>query len=101
MAFVRSQHDHWEIYVVDVNTGVETRLTDTPSQASGAAANSVSPAWSPDGDHVAFLTDRTGEWQIWVMGADGGNAGPMFDGELDGLSLAYTFSGERAIDWAW
>jgi hypothetical protein len=67
----------------------------------GTLANSVSPAWSPDGNYLAFLIDRTGEWRIWIMEADGEGARPMFDSELDGLRLEYAFAGERAIDWTW
>jgi hypothetical protein len=99
VAFVHRQHDHWEIYVVDVNTGQRTRLTETPAWADGTAANSVSPAWSPDGKSIAFLTDRTGKWQIWVMNADGSNERPLFDTALKGLTLQYAFAGERAISW--
>jgi Tol biopolymer transport system component len=99
VAFVHRQHDHWEVYVVDANTGQQTQLTDTPPWPDGTAANSVSPAWSPDGNYLAFLTDRTGEWQIWIMMANGKDARPLFDAELDGLTLEYAFAGERAIDW--
>ena len=106
VVYVHRQHDHWEIYVVDVTTGQQTRLTDTPA-VYGVAANSVSPAWSPDGNYIAFLTDRSGEWEIWIIAApggaeaDGSNARPLFDTELDGLTLEYAFAGERAIDWTW
>jgi hypothetical protein len=99
VAFVHRQHDHWEIYVVDVNTGRQTRLTDTPLDSSGVPANSVSAAWSPTGQSLAFLTDRTGKWEIWVMNADRSNQRPLFDKELQGLKLQYAFAGERAIDW--
>jgi hypothetical protein len=64
-------------------------------------ANSVSPAWSPDGDYLAFLTDRTGKWEIWEMTATGNGQEPMFDTELEGLRLDYAFVGERAISWTW
>jgi hypothetical protein len=106
VAYVHRQHDHWEIYAVDVATGQQMRLTDTP-EVNGAAANSVSPAWSPDGKTIAFLTDRSGGWEIWIVAApggadsDGSNARPLFDTELDGLTLEYAFAGERAIDWTW
>lgn len=100
VAFVRRQHDHWEIYVIDVATGQQTRLTDTPA-LDGVAASSVSPAWSPDGKYIAYLTDQTGEWEIWVMKADGSEQAPLFGTELDGLTLAYAFASERALDWTW
>jgi hypothetical protein len=104
VAFVHHQHDHWEIYVVDVATGRQTRLTTTPNVAGtsaidGTPGNSVSPAWSPDGKYIAFLTDRTGSWQIWVMNADGSTQAPLFTTQLKGLTLDYAFAGERAIDW--
>jgi TolB protein len=107
VAYVHRQHDHWEIYVEDLATGQQTRLTDTPTWSDGAPsvdgviANSVSPAWSPDGNYIAFLTDRSGQWEIWIMESDGSNARPLFDTELDALTLEYAFAGERAIDWTW
>ena len=30
-----------------------------------------SPAWSPDGARLAFVSDRHGDWEIYVMNADG------------------------------
>ena len=99
VAFVRRQHDHWEIYRVDADGGNLRRLTDTPDKPDGTVGNSVSPAWSPDGRHIAFLTDRSGAWEIWIMAANGSGQAPMFDTALDGLALDYAFVGERAIDW--
>ena len=31
----------------------------------------TSPAWSPDGSRIAFASDRDGDWEIYVMHADG------------------------------
>jgi TolB protein len=106
VAFIRRQHDHWEIYVVDADGGSLRRLTTTPARPDDTVGNSVAPAWSPDGSYIAFLTDRSGAWEIWVMavsdgtGANGSNQKPLFDGELDGLTLEYSFNGERALSWA-
>ncbi|MGC2235303.1 MAG: protein kinase [Pyrinomonadaceae bacterium] len=31
------------------------------------------PRWSPDGKQIAFATDRSGKYQIWMINADGTN----------------------------
>ncbi len=116
VAFTRRQHDHWEVYLLTFADGPHsggslTRLTETPERPDGAPSlagvpgNSAAPAWSPDGKHLAFLTDRSGRWEIWVTAAPGsGPAGgsnprPMFGSELEGLTLEYSFGGERALSW--
>ena len=35
------------------------------------SGDNLSPAWSPDGTQVVFVSDRTGQWEIWVMQFDG------------------------------
>ena len=56
-----------------------TRLTDDP-------ANDGLPAWSPDGTHIAFVSDRGGKWAIWTMKADGTEVRErlILPGSLDG-----------------
>jgi TolB protein len=99
VAFTRRQHDHWEVYVVDDDGQNPRRLTTTPKKPNGEVGNSAAPAWSPDGQHLAFLTDRTGKWEIWIMDANGANPRPMFDTALDGLPIEYSAVSERAISW--
>lgn len=112
VAFMRRQHDHWEIYAVEVVSGKEARVTVTPNGPDGTPADSVSPTWSPatpddpsGGAYIAFLTDRSAAWEIWTIPAPGRApedtriAEPMFDGELKALPLDYAYQSERALSW--
>ncbi|MBZ0281046.1 MAG: hypothetical protein K8L97_09910 [Anaerolineae bacterium] len=59
--------------------------------------NHLWPVWSPDGTQIAFLSNRDGEWQIYVMRSDGSelhplapsNAYPTHSWSPDGKTLTY------------
>ncbi len=66
--FMSAERDgDWEIYRVSVSTGQVTRLT----QNQGIDGL---PTVSPDGQRVAFLSNRDGRWGLWVLPATGGAA---------------------------
>ena len=103
------QDDHWEIHTLNADGSGRTRLTQTSyltwvrQQLNGETPrswNNAAPSWSPDGSQIAFLTDRTGVWEIWVMNADGSGQTPMFPaGALSGVSLQYNGVDERVLSW--
>ncbi|UCC88857.1 MAG: PD40 domain-containing protein [Anaerolineales bacterium] len=103
------QHDHWDIHVMNADGSGRMRLTETPLRAivekqlrgeEPRSWNNDAPAWSPDGALIAFLSDRTGRWEIWVMSADGSNTRLMFpSGTLDGIDLQYFNQNERVLSW--
>jgi Tol biopolymer transport system component len=105
IAFVFSQHDHWEIYVMNADGSNRVRLTKE-EPFTPRPPNNVSPAWSPDSRHIAFFTDRNSEpgnsklkWELYVMNADGSDQRPMFEAALDGLPIEYGFVAERMVSW--
>jgi Tol biopolymer transport system component len=99
LALTYRQHDHWEVYTLDLQTGERTRLTKPPILAD-PQYNSASPAWSPDGSQIAFLTDRTGRWEMWVMNADGSNQRPILPAALQAqLDLQYRGVHEQMLNW--
>jgi TolB protein len=103
------ESDHWEVHVMNADGTGDTRLTTTPpaaileAQQKGQPAplwNNAAPAWSPDGRHIAFLSDRDGQWEIWVMNADGSEQRLLVSAASLGAS-AIQFDGvdERVITW--
>ena len=67
IAFSSTRDGNSEIYVMDSDGRNQVRLTDDP-------ANDLDPSWSPDGERIAFVSNRErGQEQIYVMDSDGGN----------------------------
>ena len=54
-----------ELFTVPAEKGDVRDLTHTPG------ARERDPAWSPDGRWIAYLSDRSGEYELHVVGSDG------------------------------
>ena len=81
-----------QIWLADATTGATRQLTN-------AKKSSQSPAWSPDGARLAFISDRTDKRQIYVINPLGGEADALtsleegvssFAWAPDGKAIAYT-----------
>jgi eukaryotic-like serine/threonine-protein kinase len=62
-----------QVYKIDLNSREVTRLTQTdPTQPASQ------PAWSPDGEQIAYSIRISGLWRIWSMSANGENPAQFF-----------------------
>lgn len=64
IAFETDRDGNWEIYTLDVRTGLVFNLSRND-------AADHAPSWSPDGSRLAFHSNRGGETDIYIMNADG------------------------------
>lgn len=72
-----------QIWLADVASGAVRQLTNSKR-------SSLAPQWSPDGQRLAFISDRSDKRQLYVINPDAGEAEALTAGE----------EGVRAFEWA-
>jgi Tol biopolymer transport system component len=76
------------------STGGEAQVL---TQNSGVALN-FQPRISPDGKTIAFITDRRGQYNLWVMNADGSNPHAVFSEQnTTAVEPAWTPDGQYIV----
>jgi len=66
LAFTANIDNNNDIYILDLNTSQQIRITDHP-------AKDIMPSWSPDDSQIAFVSTREGNKDIFIMNTDGSN----------------------------
>ena len=81
-----------DVFVVDVDGGNETRLTETP------LGDEFVPTWSPDGSTIVYDFTPAGEaGDIWVMDADGSNNQRLTTGSSNETRPSYSPDGMKIL----
>ncbi|MCU0726039.1 MAG: hypothetical protein MUE73_09665, partial [Planctomycetes bacterium] len=73
-------------------TAVLTRLTFDEGRDVGAR-------WSPDGTTIAFVSDRSGSNQVWLMDADGSNQRQLTSGPASHAWPDWSSDSRRLLYW--
>jgi WD40-like Beta Propeller Repeat len=93
IVFAAAPHGTWHLF--ETRGGAVVQLT------AGHGAD-LAPAWSPDGRRIAFQSNRDGNWEIYVMNADGTGIRRLTDDDArdgepswspDGRRIAFVHNG--------
>ena len=80
----------YDVYKASLDGSVLTNLTNHPDTDRDAA-------WSPDGRHVAFSSDRDGTYDIYVMRDDGTGLQQLTSGDRDQTSPRWASDAKRIV----
>jgi dipeptidyl aminopeptidase/acylaminoacyl peptidase len=76
-----------QIFIVPLAGGVPRKIADAAER----------PRWSPDSKKIAFISDRTGSAQIWIMDADGGNPKQITNLSTEAGGVLYSRDGKNLV----
>jgi TolB protein len=103
LVFVSDRDGTFQIYTMNADgTGqVNISGTSAPIPGTPVAPDSVSaetaPAASPDGTQIAFVSNRDGNEEIYLMGADGSNQTRLTTNEMVDTDPAWSPDGTRIV----
>lgn len=100
VVFQQRQGSHWQLFAINPDGTGLTALTRPATALVDTMPSNVAPAWSPDGQSIVFLSNRTednsaGSWRLWVMNADGSHQRPL----PVNLPFTYNYVLEQVVDW--
>ncbi|MDX2076489.1 MAG: PKD domain-containing protein [bacterium] len=95
IVYESSRNGNWDLVMVDVTTGVEYQVTDSPS-------NEMNPAWSPDGSKILYQSDVNSsplivDWQVFELDLTTMTVRRLTSEEFGAVDPAYSPDGNRIV----
>ena len=93
------QETNWEDNAFETEIWIAVTSTGDRYQLTNAKKSSSNPQWSPDSKRIAFVSDRDGKRQLYVIAPNGGEALQLttletgvngFSWSSDGRRIAFT-----------
>jgi Tol biopolymer transport system component len=94
---------NWDILRAEIAAGEASsnNRLGSPTPVIATTRIETAPAWSPDGKKIAFVSNRSGNFEVWVCDADGSNPVPLTAFEGPGfkivMSLHWSSDNDRLI----
>jgi tricorn protease len=84
-----------DIWTVPAEEGITYNLTATSD------AHDRNPKWSPDGKYIAFISDQSGEYEIYIQKADGSEPAQQLTKNADTYKYSLLWSPDsKKILWS-
>jgi TolB protein len=95
LVFASTAHsERPDVYVKAVDGFAVTQITFD-------AADDVQPRFSPDGQSIAFSSNRAGNWDIWIVNRDGTGLTQVTRERIDEIAPCWSPDGKRLVFSAW
>jgi Tol biopolymer transport system component len=86
---------NWDENAYETEIFLASASGGAPVQLTRAKKSSSSPAWSPDGKWLAFISDRTDKRQLYLISPEGGEAQAITNADEGVTAFRWSPDGKR------
>lgn len=80
-----------EVFSVPARTG------ETRNLSNSSGSREINVDWSPDGKWISYLSDKSGEWELYVQSSTGGDTTKITDGTVKISGYAWSPDSKKVL----